>query len=123
MRRIGFFITTCVIAVAALPAIAQQSPAPVSPGPGCGYGYGHMWGWHPGFIIGPIVMCLILVGLIALVALAARSCWHHCHGGRRGCPFCGHGQGRAALDILEERFAKGEIDKTEFEEKRKLLGR
>ena len=29
----------------------------------------------------------------------------------------------AALDLLEERFARGEIDKAEFEEKRKLLGR
>jgi putative membrane protein len=35
----------------------------------------------------------------------------------------GPGRGHAALDILEERFAKGEIDKAEFEEKRKLLGR
>lgn len=33
------------------------------------------------------------------------------------------GRGRAAFDILEERFARGEIDKAEFEEKRKLLGR
>jgi hypothetical protein len=47
---------------------------------------------------------------------------HHAHG---GCPCCGghgHGRGRAALDILDERFAKGEIDKAEFEEKPKLLG-
>ena len=48
--------------------------------------------------------------------------FHHGHGG--GCPCCGgHGRGRAALDILDERFAKGEIEKAEFEEKRKLLGR
>jgi hypothetical protein len=31
--------------------------------------------------------------------------------------------GRAALDILDERFAKGEIHKAAFEEKHKLLGR
>jgi putative membrane protein len=35
----------------------------------------------------------------------------------------GPGRSRAALDILDERFARGEIDKAEFEEKRKLLGR
>jgi uncharacterized membrane protein len=37
-------------------------------------------------------------------------------------PHGGSGRGRAALDILEERFARGESDKAEFEEKRKPLG-
>ena len=29
---------------------------------------------------------------------------------------------RTAQDILDERFAQGEIDRTEYEEKRKLIG-
>jgi hypothetical protein len=44
--------------------------------------------------------------------------FRHLH---RGCPWCGGpDRGRAALDILEERFARGEIEKAEFEDKRKL---
>ena len=32
-------------------------------------------------------------------------------------------RGRGALDTLEERFARGEIDRAEYEERRKLLSR
>jgi len=100
------------------------------------YGYGHMiwggpgWGWHPFFIIGPIFALLAIVGIMAIFVWLVR--WatrgypfyghgHHFHG---GCPWCGGpGRSRIALDILDERFAKGEIEKAEFEEKRKLLSR
>ena len=99
--------------------------------------YDHMmwggpgWGWHPFMVVGPIFVVLAIIGMMVifvwLVRWATRGYpfyghgFHHGHG---GCPCCGGpGRGRAALDILDERFAKGEIDKAEFEEKRKLLGR
>jgi putative membrane protein len=70
-------------------------------------------------------MLLALVGIIALIVSLTRWFTHTSfHGRGHGwCPHYRHDHGRAALEILEERFARGEIDKNEFEEKRKLLRR
>jgi putative membrane protein len=115
-----------VFAVAALPALAQQQEQAAP------YGHGHViWGWHPFMIVGPIFVLLAIIGIMVIFVWLVRWAtqgypfyghgFHHVHG---GCPYCGGpGRGRAALDILDERFAKGEIDKAEFEEKRKLLDR
>ena len=118
-KCLAAFALSLVFAIAALPALAQQQ-APNVPAPP--YGYGHMWGgpwgWHPFMIVGPIFMLLAVIGIMAIFVWLVRWATH-------GYPFRdgGPGRGHAALDILEERFAKGEIDKAEFEEKRKLLGR
>ena len=126
MNRFRFILVSCAVFVLSVPAFAQQTPPPQFPP------HGHMWGWgwHPGIVLAPFVMLLALIGVVALIVWLVRCMTHgayHRHGmfhGRDGpCPYCGSGGGRAALNVLEERFARGEIDKAEFEEKRKLLGR
>jgi putative membrane protein len=67
-------------------------------------------------IFGPIVMIIWLVIVIVVAAAVIR--W--LQGGTLGpLPFLG--TKKRAVEILEERFAKGEIDKNEFEEKKRLL--
>ncbi len=112
------FVTSLVFLTTALPALAQQPEQA---------GYRVMWGCHRliiavGMIVGPILVVLAIIGMMVIFVWLVR--W-----ATRGYPFYDQGirhhpgRERAALDILDERFARGEIDKTEFEEKRKLLGR
>lgn len=75
-----------------------------------------MWGtgWG-GWVVGFVMMALFWGGLVALVVLVLRG-WD---GGRD--------RGRAepgppdAREILEERFAKGEISEDELEQRRRVL--
>jgi len=79
------------------------------------------WSYMPwyGMIFGPIMMIAVLAAIVAVIVLVIR--W--VGGGAPGQPPQGYGQPRkSALDILKDRFAKGEIDKAEFEERRRVLG-
>lgn len=79
-----------------------------------------MWGggWF-GMFLGPLFVILLLVAVIAAVALMSR--WFMGPGHSPPWPHHTH-LGRTPLDILKERYAKGEIDKEEFEERRRVLG-
>ncbi len=94
-------------------ASAYANPSAAGPGgwhEGWGWGWGHM-------VFGSLMMLLVWIAVILAVVLAVR--W--IGGSRRG------GESPAgedaALAILKERFARGEIDAEEFEErKRRLAG-
>ncbi|MCA7118359.1 MAG: SHOCT domain-containing protein [Acidibrevibacterium sp.] len=81
------------------------------------YGMPMMWGWS-GMIFGPLFMILMLAAVIVVAVLAIR--W-------LASPWQGAGAlphlppNRTALDILNERFARGEIDQAEYEAKRRLI--
>ena len=83
------------------------------------YAYGpHMMGWGGGWygmIFGPLFMIVVIAAVIALVLLFARSLG----GPWQGAPPPAL---RTPLDNLKERFARGEIDKSEYEERRRVLG-
>jgi len=82
------------------------------------YGQGHMWGGGGHWIFGPIMMILFIAVIVAVVILVGR--WL---GGAGGAGAVGGAGARpkVALNILEERFARGEIDKDEFEARRQAL--
>lgn len=101
------------LALAAVPAWAAD--APVEPYP---WMHQMMWGggWY-GMIFGPLMMILVLAVVIAVAVLIVRSV----SGPRQAAPHDPPPH-RTPLDILKERFARGEIDKTEFEDRRRVLG-
>ena len=120
MTRVSIPISAAVGAALSLApawAWAQGSSEPYR------YGYGPehmMWGGGGGYgmIFGPLFMILAIAAVIVTVVLLVR--W--LGGPSYGAASPHHAPpGRTPLDILKERFARGEIEKEEFEERRRLL--
>lgn len=111
MSRItGLFLCAGMALLQPFPVLAQQQSGP-------GYGH-HMWngGWH-GWFFGPIMMIVFIAVAVVVVMLLVRWFGTPGDGGVSHNP-----PGRTPLDILKERFAKGEINQEEFEERRRVLG-
>jgi len=103
MKTLLRFATTLPFLLTLSAAHAQQSEY---------YNHPHMWeGGGHGWVFGPLMMILfvgIIVGAIIFVVRALG--WH-----------ASNSAGKNAISILEERFARGEIDREEFEERRRAL--
>lgn len=80
--------------------------------------HGGWYGWDGGWLgwIGMVVWWVLLVFLVlsAIRWFSERSVPQS--GGTGNMP-----RGKSALEILKERYAKGEIEKKEYEEKRKAI--
>ncbi len=72
-----------------------------------------MW-WFPMFPLLFIVIGLAIFLFVMVPMMSRRGPWNSWRDGQDIAP-------RSALDILNERFAKGEIDQAEYEAKRRLI--
>lgn len=78
------------------------------------YEMGSFGGWMPGFgwIFMLLFWALVILGIFAIIK------WLAGEASSRGAP-----AQKSALQILEERYARGEIERAEFEQKKRDLGR
>jgi putative membrane protein len=93
----------------AYPLVQRGEPPPWGPGMMGNWGYG-MMGWF-----GPIMMLVFWGLLILVLILLARWLW------RSSQKKSEEMRSESPLDILKRRYASGEIDREEFEQKKKDL--
>ncbi len=79
---------------------------------GAGYGYGWIF---------PVIMIVMM--LLCFFMMRGRTGSMMCWPGSRGTGGHDDDASESALDVLNKRFARGEIGKEEYEEKRSVITR
>lgn len=110
MDRICTYATAVLFSLLWTTASVSQSQGDWRWGhPGWDWGWGHM-------MFGGVMMIIFWGGIILLLVLLFR--WF---GTGRSSNAFGESGRLTPLDLLKERYAKGEIDKNEYEERKKVL--
>ena len=108
-------LRAAVVSIAAMfPAGPAWAQATSDGGYPCG---AHMMWWNGGWsgmMFGPLLMILVPLVLVFAVLIALRRFGPTAQGPSSASP-------QSPLDILKERFARGEIDKEEFDARRGVL--
>jgi len=118
--RISGMLTAIAVSAAVDTALAQTTTPPRQDY-GHYHGHGMFWGDHMGgfgLLLGPLFMIIVVIAIAAAVVFLIRAF------GVAGPSnqSAGSGQsGNRALDILKERFARGEIDAEEFNDRKRQL--
>lgn len=116
MTRISSYLTAMLFPLFMATSSLAQTPGAQGPGEMERWGMSAwQWGWGH-MMFGGVMMIVFWGGIILLIVLLAR--WI-------GKPGIGPSQPCATaptpLDILKARFARGEIDETEYSERKKVL--
>jgi len=119
-KTVWFYLALLnLVTVTSLFAADPGSPQPY-PGPG--------WGMHgPGFWwIFPLIFIVLMVMMCVFMMRGGMGCmWRDRHmGSPESRDLAKRSEGESAgsaLDILDKRYARGEIDKQEYEEKKAAL--
>ena len=114
-KRTLLLFTILFFVILSIPLAKTQAHAQTGQYGGWGMGSGMMGGYGMGWFGGILMIAfwiLILVGLIFLIKWLIQSI---------GRDKATGSSGNRSLEILKERYARGEIDKQEFESKKKDL--
>ncbi len=108
----------CIARLTVFPAVVFASVAAnAQTSPDRPYYWHDGWGWGH-MILGPLMMIVFIAVVIVVLVFTVR--W--LGGAGHGAAAPPHAPpGKTPLDILKERFALGEIDKDEFEKRKRAL--